>query len=57
MICNTYFIAYIFSEILLKKNQKLLTLIIYGMEVPLYTKKIYPIPYISLYGSNMTYGG
>ena len=50
------FVGYIVSEILMK-NRKLLTLIILGMKAPLYTNKIYPALYISLYWSNMARGG
>ena len=39
------------------KNWNFLTLIIHRMEVPLYTNKIYPTLYISLYRSNMAHGG
>ena len=49
------FVGNIVFEILVK-NQKLLTLIIHGTEVPLYTNKIYPAVYIPLYGSNTTCG-
>ena len=41
------------SEILVK-NRKLLTLIIHGTEVLLYTNEIYPTLYLLLYGSNRT---
>ena len=42
---------------LFMKNRKLFTLFIHGTEAPLYMKKIYPAPYIPLYGSNTVCGG
>ena len=55
MVNNTFFLCYLVTEIL-AKNWKLLTLIMHGKGVPLYTK-IYLALYIPLYGSNTACGG